>query len=89
MRILKTFLREIMTQSKTALRAGTLLIILRGRNTRRSFIDFSCAPVGVPLKKVYLSNQTNPPLNIIKTLALNLDELEENNIPLVLTLYDA
>ena len=40
-------------------------------------------------EKVYLSNQTNPPLNIIKTLALNLDELEENNIPLVLTLYDA
>ena len=40
-------------------------------------------------EKVYLSNQTIPPLNIIKTLALNLDELEENNIPLVLTLYDA
>ena len=50
MRMLKTFLREIMTQSNTALRAGTRLIIFRGRNTRSSFIDFNFAPVGVPLK---------------------------------------
>ena len=39
-----------MTQSKTALSAGTLLIILRGRSTRRSFMDLSLAPVGVPLQ---------------------------------------
>ena len=53
MRMLNTFFREIMTQSKTALRAGTLLIILRGRSTRSSFIDFNCAPVGVPLRFCY------------------------------------
>ena len=50
MRILKTFFSEIITQSKTALRAGTLLIIFNGLNTRSSFIDFSLAPVGVPLE---------------------------------------
>ena len=50
MRILKTFFSEIITQSNTALRAGTLLIIFSGLNTRSSFIDFSLAPVGVPLE---------------------------------------
>jgi len=40
-----------MTQSNTALRAGTLLIIFRGLRTLNSFMDFSFAPVGVPLNK--------------------------------------
>ena len=49
MRILKTFFSEIITQSNTAFKAGTLLIIFKGRNTLNNFIDFSFAPVGVPL----------------------------------------
>ena len=52
MRILKTFFSEIITQSNTAFRAGTLLIIFNGLNTRSSFIDFSLAPVGVPLEMI-------------------------------------
>ena len=52
MRILKTFFSEIITQSNTAFKAGTLLIIFNGLNTRSSFIDLSLAPVGVPLEMI-------------------------------------
>ena len=63
MRILNTFLSDIITQSNTAFSAGTRLIIFSGRNTRRSFIDFSLAPVGVPLH-----NKTKSSLVFIKIL---------------------
>ena len=50
MSMLNTFFNEMTTQSKTALSFGTRLIVLRGRNTRKSFNDLSFWPVGVPLK---------------------------------------
>lgn len=49
-RMLKTFFREITTQSNTAFSAGTRFTIFRGRSTRSSFTDFSFWPVGVPLE---------------------------------------
>jgi hypothetical protein len=39
-KMLNTFLSELMTQSKTAFNFGTLLMVLRGRRTRRTRSDF-------------------------------------------------
>ena len=51
MRILNTFFKEIITQSKTAFSFGIRLIVLRGRRTRNNLIDLSFCPVGVPLER--------------------------------------
>ena len=40
MRMLKTFLSELITQSNTALSLGTLLMVLRGLSTRSTRKDF-------------------------------------------------
>ena len=50
MRILKTFLREMMTQSNTAFNFGILFIVFKGRKTLSSLIAFSRWPVDVFLK---------------------------------------
>lgn len=51
--MLNTFLREITTQSKTALSFGTRLIVFRGLKTLSSLRDLSFWPVGVPLMKIH------------------------------------
>ena len=56
MRILKTFLRDMMTQSKTAFNFGMRLIVLRGRSTRNSLIALSFCPVEVLLEKKRVNN---------------------------------
>ena len=60
MRMLKTFLSELMTQSKTALSLGTLLMVLSGLRTRRTLSDFITprfsAPE-LPLRKEEIVNQ--------------------------------
>lgn len=51
-RMLRTFLRELTTQSNTALSLGTRLIVLSGRNTRSTRKDFMVLrfwPVVLPL----------------------------------------
>ena len=53
MRILKTFFRELTTQSNTALSLGTRFIVFRGLNTlrtRNDFIVLKFCPVELPLK---------------------------------------
>ena len=58
MRMLKTFLRELMTQSKTAFSLGTLLIVFRGRRTLRTLRDFITARFSapeLPLRKTFRS----------------------------------
>ena len=57
MRILNTFLRELTTQSNTALSLGTRLIVLSGlrtRSTRRDLIVLKFCPVELPLKQIFL-----------------------------------
>ena len=54
MRMLNTFLRELITQSNTAFSLGTLLIVFRGlrtRNTRSDFITPRFSPAELPLKR--------------------------------------
>ena len=46
--MLKTFFKELMTQSKTAFSLGTLLMVLRGRRTRRTLRDFITARFSAP-----------------------------------------
>ncbi len=69
MRMLKTFLSEITTQSKTALSLGIRLIVFKGLRTRRSFRDFSLCPVGVPLldRRSFTSwfNKLDPKIQLI------------------------
>ena len=48
MRMLNTFFSELMTQSKTAFSLGTLLMVLRGRRTRRTLRDFITARFSAP-----------------------------------------
>ena len=52
--MLKTFLSELMTQSKTALSLGTRLMVFKGRSTRRTRRDFMVArfsPPELPLEE--------------------------------------
>ena len=52
--MLKTFLSELMTQSKTALSLGTRLMVFKGRSTRRTRRDFIVArfsPPELPLEE--------------------------------------
>jgi hypothetical protein len=53
-RMLNTFLREFITQSKTAFSFGTRLMVFKGRSTRRTRKDFIVprfSPPELPLKK--------------------------------------
>ena len=50
MRMLKTFFREMMTQSNTAFNFGILFIVFRGRKTLNNLIAFSRCPVDVFLQ---------------------------------------
>ena len=53
MRILNTFLSELTTQSNTAFNFGTLLMVFKGRRTRRTRRDLIVLrfwPVELPLK---------------------------------------
>ena len=48
MRMLKTFFRELMTQSKTAFSLGTLLMVLRGLSTLSTLRLFITARFSAP-----------------------------------------
>ena len=53
MRMLKTFLSELMTQSNTALSFGTLLMVFKGLSTRKTLKDLitpKFSPAELPLQ---------------------------------------
>ena len=63
MRMLKTFFRELITQSKTAFSLGTLLMVLRGLSTLstlRLFITARFSAPELPLQGGFSTGQDSP-----------------------------
>ena len=75
MRMLKTFLSELITQSNTALSLGTLLMVLRGlstRSTRKDFITPRFSAPELPLNENIIISLNTIMLMILVLISFSL-----------------